>query len=172
MPGRLPILSGKPIRVRIQPELTASGGMLLSRGKRGTPVHAGCFIRKRIITLESDLISKPSEFDRILVHELHHFIWARLANAARRSFEETIEAESSTGELGWSAESMKQKLTAGDRSRRSTRWRVYACESFCDTGAWYYSSLRKHSEWTLAQASRRKRAAWFREYFDGRIVSI
>jgi hypothetical protein len=168
----LPELDGKPILVRFQPELTAYQGKLLSRDSRGVPVHAGSFIRKRTITLERELIQKPAELQRILIHEIHHFIWARLGNPARRSFEDLLSAEKSKGELGWSAQLTKMDLTRRDRARRSLRWRVYACESFCDTAAWYYASSRIHAEWTLAPSFRARRAAWFREYFDGRIVSI
>ena len=68
---------------------------------------------------------------------------------------------SAAGELGWSAEWRKDKLTRADARRRTLRWRRYACESFCDTAAWLFAGLRKHDEFTLAGRARRLRRQWF-----------
>ena len=65
------------------------------------------------------------------------------------------------GELGWSAEWRKAKLTAADGERRSRRWREYCCESFCDTAAWLYSVTSSHAEYTLAGRFRIARRRWF-----------
>lgn len=122
--------------------------------------------------LDSVLLDDPPEFERILLHEVHHFIWARLGNPARWSYERLVAGERSKGELGWSAEGLKIKLLPDDRLQRTRRWRDYVCESFCDTGAWFYSRVKKHEEWTLAGRFRERRAQWFREYFAGSKASL
>jgi len=71
-------------------------------------------------------------------------------------------SEKSKGELGWSAEWRKQKLTLQDRQCRSRKWREYCAESFCDTGAWAASTQRlPHLEITLGSRSRQARLAWW-----------
>ena len=70
------------------------------------------------------------------------------------------------GELGWSAEWRKELLTRTDSRLRTSKWRRYACESFCDSAAWMYAGLRAHDEFTLAAASRRLRRRWFTERFS------
>jgi len=67
------------------------------------------------------------------------------------------------GELGWSAEWRKSKLTPLDRRERTRKWREYCCESFCDTAAWLYAGVRTHAEFTLAAAGRAERREWFRK---------
>ena len=162
---RLPGLSGRPVRIRLRPGLTVRRNRLLSRAPAGQPVHAGSFLRRRVIVLDSELLESPAELSRILVHELFHFVWLRLGNAARRTYEEVLRGEirrRARGELGYSAESRKLKLTAEDPRTRSRRWREYACESFCDTAAWLYAGVRRHGEYTLAGVFRRRRRSWFR----------
>lgn len=154
-----------PIHVFVRPELTAYRGKLLSGQQRGKAVHAGSQIRKHEIVLDSSLLENRAEFERILLHEVHHFIWSHLGPKARASYEELLHAERSRGELGWSAESLKLALSAEDRLVRGRRWKNYACESFCDTGAWFYMSRRVHPEWTLAPRFREHRGRWFQECF-------
>lgn len=104
------------------------------------------------------------DFERILVHELFHFVWVRLSNAIRRDWENLIARElalSTRGELGWSSEWRKARLTPADRQRRTPAWRRYACESFCDTAAWCFAALETHDEFTLAARPRRHRRVWF-----------
>jgi len=144
---------GEPITVQLVSGLDA---------RLGKQVHAGSNIRRREMLLERELLRNRGELARILVHELLHFVWARLGNARRAAWERLLDAEISAGargELGWSAEVRKKQLTAADRLTRSRRWREYVCESFCDTGAWLYAGLREHEEWTLAKLRRGKRAA-------------
>ena len=89
-----------------------------------------------------------------------------LSNASRRSWEAVLKAEYEsrvTGELGWSAELRKRRLTVADLARRTPAWRRYACESFCDSAAWLYSGLVKHEEFTLPPGARRGRRGWFCE---------
>jgi len=122
------------------------------------------------MVLDAELLRRPRELRRIFVHELHHFTWVRLGNPQRRAYEELLAAESGArGELGWSAETAKLKLTPADRKARTRRWREYVCESFCDTAAWFYSASDKHPEWTLAARYRARRERWFRECFRGRM---
>jgi hypothetical protein len=173
---RLPPLQGRAIRIRFLPALTVRGGKLYSSRSCGQPVYAGSYIRKREIILDRDLRSRPSELARILTHELFHFVWVRLGNPARRSYESLLRQEfirHARGELGWSAESRKPALPRPNpTSHRSLRWREYICESFCDTAAWLYSGVRRHSEFTLGARSKKRRAEWFLETFRNRGISI
>jgi hypothetical protein len=162
----LPRAEGKPIRISLLPALHAHRGGLLSEKTAGSAVHAGTFLRKRRIILDSELLEQPKELARILVHEVFHFVWMRLGNATRRSYEKLVETEirrRARGELGWSAEWRKQALSASDLRDRSRRWREYICESFCDSAAWFFLRAPRHGEFTLAPAFRRLRRGWFRD---------
>ena len=156
----LPPLAGAPVAVERVPLLC---------DRRG-PVHGAAFLRERRITLSCT----SSEFPRIFVHELFHFIWLRAGNEARRSYEKILMAErraGARGELGWSAEWRKRALSVAAVRARSRRWREYCCESFCDTASWLYSGLTEHPEFTLAARFRRLRRAWFAT-FAARGLSI
>jgi len=155
---RLPPVSGAPVAVR------ATRGL---RDRRGD-VHAGAFLRTRCLIFDCT----PAEFPRIFVHELFHFVWLRVGNARRRSFEDLLRNESRRGELGWSAEWRRRELRASDIRARNRRWREYCCESFCDTAAWIYSGVRKHEEFTLAARFRRIRRKWFHATIGTRELSI
>jgi hypothetical protein len=147
-------LVGRPIRIEIHKSL----------GSR----WAATSIPRRLILLDSEVLRKRGEFERILVHEIFHFAWRRLSNAARRSWEIVLEGEHrgrAEGELGWSAESRKRRMRPSDLSRRTPAWRRYACESFCDSAAWLYSGVVKHDEFTLPARWQRRRRAWFSRYF-------
>ena len=163
-------MEGRSVSLRFLPSLTADRQRLYSNRPHGEPVHAGSFIRKRRIVLDQELQRQPKELARILVHELFHFTWVRLGNPARRSYEALVRREweqRARGELGWSAESRKRSLldqTLG--AAGSPRWREYLCESFCDTAAWIYSGVRRHSEYTLAARHRNRRAEWFQDVFQ------
>jgi hypothetical protein len=167
-------MEGRAIRVRFMPELSAGSRKLYSNRSYGQPVYAATYIRERRIVLDAELAKKRTEFRRILIHELFHFAWVRLGNHARRSYADLLEAEwarRARGELGWSAESRKKSLSSA-RRRATNLWRDYVCESFCDTAAWLYSGIARHREFTLAQGHRKRRAAWFRETFQGRRIPI
>jgi len=158
------------------PALTADGRRLYSNRAHGEPVYAGSFIRKREIVLDQELERQPRELARILVHELFHFAWVRLGNPTRRSYEALVREEwrrRARGELGWSAESRKRRLSNSRmRTSQSPPWRDYLCESFCDTAAWIYSGVRQHPEYTLAARHRNRRAAWFRAVFHRGTIPI
>ncbi len=154
MASRLPKIIGRPVRLEVRRGL---------RDRRGE-IHAGAFLRERRIAFDADLPGDPAEFARIFTHELFHFVWPRLGNTRRWSYEALLREElqaGACGELGWSAEWRKHALTAGDRRRRTRRWREYSCESFCDTAAWLYSGVSKHAEYTLARRFRERRRRWF-----------
>jgi len=172
----LPAFEGAPIRVRFLPELRAGRDKLYSRRPYGQPVYAASFIRRRSIVLDEELARKRRELARIVVHELFHFAWVRLGNRLRDSYMDLLREERKAhvrGELGWSAESRKQRLhEAVGRARREKRWRDYACESFCDTAAWMYAGIGRHPEFTLAAGHRARRAEWFRAAFEGREIPI
>jgi hypothetical protein len=171
----LPPLEGRAVRIRFLPALTIRGGKLYSRRSCGQPVYAGTYIRKREIILDCELRTRPSELARILTHELFHFAWVRLGNPARRSYETLLRQEfkrHARGELGWSAESRKTVLAHIPRPTSPLLWREYICESFCDTAAWLYSGVRRHSEFTLGARYKQTRAHWFRETFGNRGISI
>ena len=162
----LPPVDGAPILVEFRPDLTAWRGRLLSGETRGRPVHAASHPRVRQIVLDSALLRDAVELRRITVHELHHFAWIRMSNADRAAYGELVRPQVELrGELGWSAEGLKNSLRAGDLEQRTRRWREYVCESFCDTAAWHYSRAESHPEWTLARRQRAVRRAWFREFF-------
>jgi hypothetical protein len=153
----MPAFTGEPISVFFAPGLTAHRGQLLHGAPVGVPIHAGSHLRRREMVLDAGLLENRAELCRIFVHELYHFIWARLGNKHRRAYEGLLHAEFESrvpGELGWSAEALKEKLALADRRNRTRRWRDYVCESFCDTAAWKYSRARSHAEWTLAQPHR------------------
>jgi len=169
------------VTLRFLPALTADRRRLYSNRKRGEPVHAASYIRKRRIVLDRELEQQPAELARILVHELFHFAWVRLGNPARRSYEALVREECrqrARGELGWSAESRKRALgkhSPGGRqtgSHQATDWREYICESFCDTAAFLYSGVRRHPEYTLAARHRNRRAEWFRAVFERGAIAI
>jgi len=125
-------------------------------------VHAASFIRRREIVLEYELLGKPT-LPLILVHEIFHFVWARLSNATRASFSALLADEfrgNARGELGESALVRKQV----DRHSRD-----YICESFCDTAAWLYAPRGMHGNPTLAMRWRTRRRLWFEEIFTGSI---
>jgi hypothetical protein len=127
-------------------------------------VHAGGFLRRREIVLDEALRRDGGELARILTHEVFHFVWLRLGNGRRQEWEMLLREEwarRARGELGWSAEWRKLRLTADDGPRRPRRWREYACESFCDTAAWVYAGDGGHAEFTLRPRFRAARRAWF-----------
>lgn len=173
---RLVALEGRSVCLRFLPALTADRRRLYSNRPHGKPVYAGSFIRKREIVLDRELERQPKELARVLVHELFHFVWVRLGNPTRRSYEALVREEwrrRARGELGWSAESRKRMLAKGRLGiAGSLPWRDYLCESFCDTAAWIYSGVRKHPEYTLAKRHRNRRAEWFRAAFQCGIIPI
>ena len=147
---RLPDFTGDAIRVVTRPGLRDRHGAVL----------AGSFLRTRVIALNCN----RRELARIFTHELFHFVWLRLGNDKRLSYEDLMQSEFSTGargELGWSAEWRKEALRPVDARSRTRRWREYCCESFCDSAACLYSGIRQHEEFTLSPRFRRRRAAWF-----------
>lgn len=154
----LPSLAGRPIRV----ELRASLG----------PHHAATSIPRRLILLDSGVLLIRGEFERILIHEIFHFVWVRLSNKSRLDWEALLRTEREKGELGWSAEWRKLKLTKSDRVTRSPSWKRYARESFCDSAAWLFSELKHHDEFTLPAQPRRARKAWFQKHFASGPIAI
>jgi hypothetical protein len=159
--ARLPELAGEPIRM-----LRVNG----LRDRRGA-VHAGSFLRQRRIAFNCS----ADEFARVLVHELFHFVWLRLGNPRRQSYEALLRrelAEGAGGELGWSADCRKRELRAADIRLRTRLWREYCCESFCDSAAWLYSGVGRHEEFTLTGRFRRLRGEWFAKIASGGPLSI
>jgi hypothetical protein len=153
--------AGLPIRLERTPAL---------RDRQG-PVHGGALLRERKILFDCT----RAEFPRIFVHELFHFVWLRAGNPARLSFDRLIAREiagRARGELGWAAESRKQRLAPRDARLRTRKWREYCCESFCDTAAWLYSGLADHPEFTLATPWRARRHEWFERAQTERRFSI
>lgn len=149
---RLPPLSGQAIRVRFS--------------TLQQTFHAATLLRKREIVLDAALKDDGPELVRILIHEIFHFAWLRAGNPLRLSYEDLVSREiraHTPGELGWSAEWRKRELSRRDVSSRSRRWREYCCESFCDTAAWIFSGIGRHSEFTLPASERSRRRRWFKE---------
>jgi hypothetical protein len=161
----LPPMDGEPVRLEVRRGIADRHGA----------AHAGAFIRERRIAFDAELVFDPREFARIFVHEVFHFVWLRLGNPRRWSFEELLREEmrgGARGELGWSAEWRKRALAAQDAGRRSRRWREYVCESFCDTAAWIYSGVCAHPEYTLARRFCERRRHWFQESDVSNRISI
>jgi hypothetical protein len=140
--------------------LKAHRGRLLSGlDQPGKPVHAASFIRRREIVLETELLARPRKLKLILIHEIFHFVWARLGNHRRAGFTALIQAERDArarGELGESAQAAKH----GDLKN-------YICESFCDTAAWLYSGVKNCPDFTLSARWRKKRQLWFEQNVSG-----
>lgn len=159
--------------VRYRRSVRVARGKLVAKG--GHEMHAATFLRSRRMVFESQLRLDPAEWRRIVVHELFHFAWVRLGNNARRSWHELLCAEfaaGARGELGWSAEWRKERLSR-ERLRAATRLaRDYACESFCDTAAWLYAGLDGHGEFTLPARWRKPRRLWFIQHLGDRAVPL
>lgn len=152
----LPPLTGRPIRVEVRRSLG--------------PHLAATDIPRRRILLDAQVLARRGDFERILIHEIFHFAWVRLSNQTRWSWESVLKAEfarSRSGELGWSSEWRKRKLTSADVRRRTPAWRRYVCESFCDTSAWLCAGLSRHDEFTLPGPLRRVRQRWFAAHLLG-----
>lgn len=150
----LPPLHGQPIRVVVRCSLG--------------PYHASTSIPRRLIQLDAGVLAGRGDFERILIHELFHFVWVRLSNAARRDWGDILAKEIASrqgGELGWSAEWRKEKLLRDSARRRDPRWRRYTCESFCDTAAWMFAGIGSHEEFTLRAGARQIRRRWFERCF-------
>ena len=137
----------------------------------GNHLHAVSYIPQRYVVLQRDLFRRRVELGRIFYHELCHFLWPRLGNPRRRSYEAVLRQEvreGTRGELGYSAQWRKEQLRAnGNSSRRKAgrreRWRDYVCESFCDTGSFVLLGPERranHSEYTLSRAARQHRRRW------------
>lgn len=166
---RLPPIDGKRVRVEWRPALRAHRGKLHSGPGPGREVHAATFPRQRLMVLNDELLEDSSECARIFTHEVFHFVWLKLGNTRRHSWEAQLIDEwlrRARGELGWSSEWRKQQLKETDLQNRTRLWREYACESFCDTAAWLWSGLKEHDEYTLAKRWRTARREWFRGHLE------
>ena len=155
----LPRLAGRPIRVQVRSSLGAHA--------------AATSIPGRFILLDSSVLARDGEFERILIHELFHFAWVRLSNQARWNWEDVLRQElraAIPGELGWSAEWRKAKVRDADWRKRTPAWRRYCCESFCDSAAWMYCGLTGHDEFTLGKKARHARRKWFETEFRGDVL--
>jgi hypothetical protein len=165
----LPELTGSPIHIRFESQLTAHRGKLLcNQAERGIAVYAASFLRKREVVVDSELVKQPRALRLIVVHELFHFVWMRLGNKRRSEFSELLSQECihrAKGELGESAAVRKSLLEDRDRLTNSRQWRDYVCESFCDTAAWHHSAIKRNSAFTLAAGWRKQRELWFKATF-------
>ena len=130
--------------------------------------HAVSFIPQRYVVFHRELFRRRVELGRILYHELCHFLWPRLGNPGRRSYQTLLQQEfqqGARGELGYSSERRKEKLRSGGEAPRGPLggrgpWRDYVCESFCDTGAFVLQGPERranHSEYTLSREARQRR---------------
>lgn len=163
-------VSGLPIQVKFLPGLTAHRGKMESGSGRGREVHAASFPRQRLVFLDEALLSDSDELARILVHELFHFVWIRLGNQRRWEYEALVRGDRK--ELGWSSEQWLERLTRRDREQRTKRWRIYVCESFCDTAAYLLSGVVDHDEYTLPRRQRQRRARWFASSVTNRTILV
>src|SRR5713226_3326833 len=138
--------------------------LLVGVDEEDSGMHAAAFVVRRHIVIDEALFRRR-DLARILYHEIFHFVWARLGNPLRLSYEHLLESEwkeGARGELGWSAEQRKLALAPTDVRRRTRQWADYICESFCDSAAWFcLGARRNHPEWTLKQRFRSRRRRWF-----------
>ena len=110
--------------------------------------------------LDLALLRDKAERDRILAHEIFHFVWWKLGRVRRAGYEDWIAGEMRDGvpgEMGWSADWRKSELQACDLVIRSRRWREYLCESFCDSTAALIVPAEHPPEITLSARARRRR---------------
>lgn len=126
-------------------------------------MHAASFLRARVVVLDAALAQAPGELARVVAHELFHFAWLRMSNARRRAWGELLIGERGAGEMGWSAEWRRQQLTPEDGRLGTRRWREYASESFCDTGAWLATGERGDQDRELGARWVRRRERFFEE---------
>lgn len=154
-------------------------------GDRST--QAVSYVPQHVVVLHRRLFRQRWLGQRLFYHELCHFLWPRLGRGARRGYVAHLRREVARGvrgELGDSAQHRKQRLLrparrGGARRGRPRRgsaprasgqaWRDYACESFCDTGAYRLAQSAglgrplRSVEFTLAPRYRPARlAAWQR----------
>lgn len=166
----MPPLAGSPISISFRPHLTAHRGQLISRAAgRGTAVYAASFIRQRKIVFDASLLANPRQFRFFLIHEIFHFVWARLGNPKRSEFARLLAREfagGARGEMDESSALSKERL----RTCSPQRWRDYVCESFCDTAACLYAGGRSNT--SLARRWRKHRQTWFRALTGSQILSI
>jgi hypothetical protein len=147
------------------PALTTHRGALLSKGGLGRPVYAASFLRERRVVLEDSLKTDPPHLRLIFTHEILHFAWWRLGNARRTDCSVLLAEELAArarGELGESSLVAKEVYLSSSSESKPRLWRDYVCESFCDTGAWLWSSVEDHDSFQLAARWKTRRAAWFR----------
>jgi len=130
-------------------------------------VDASAYLRERRVVLDAALTG--SEQRRVTVHELFHFVWWRLGNPTRWSWESLLAAERARGEAGWSAECGKKLLITEDRRNRTRRWREFVCEAFCDSAA---ASYGDPGQVTLAARFLARRRSWFAATLEARPLSI
>jgi hypothetical protein len=129
----------------------------------GAEVHAASFLRARVVVLDTALADAPGELARVVAHELFHFVWLRLGNGKRRAWGELLLGERGAGEMGWSAEWRRRGLRPEDGRLGTRRWREYASESFCDTGAWVATGERGDQDRELGGRWVRRRERFFEE---------
>ena len=151
----------------------------LRNGDRST--QAVSYVREKVIVLRQRLFRQRWLGQRLFYHELCHFLWPRLGVRARKRFVRHLECERARGlrgELGYSAQYRKARLlrNTGAGAKHLFRtifqgqaWREYACESFCDTGAYALARAAgsrpalRSVEFTLGARRRPARlAAWWR----------
>ena len=166
--------TGQPILIEFRPHLRASRGKLVGPHAGGDDVHAATFLLRRLIILDRALLRHHPELNRILAHEIFHFVWWK-APAIRRAYALLIQQEfarSIQGEMGWSADWRKQALNPVDIQSNSRRFRDYLCESFCDSSACLLLHIPRHPEITLPAAARRQRQAFFESKLAGKRLKI
>ncbi len=73
---------GRPVEVRYAANL---------RDTAGNAADAATYIRDRLIVLDRDLTG--DEHQRVLCHELFHFVWVRLGNPRRLDWETLLAEE-------------------------------------------------------------------------------
>jgi hypothetical protein len=153
--------AGQPIAVEFRSNLRAD-------------FHAASFLHRRLILLDQALLRDKGECERILAHEIFHFVWWK-APALRKEYGSLVRREfaaATPGEMGWSADWRKQALRPGDVPNNSRRFREYLCESFCDSSACLLLGISRHEEITLPASARKIRRRFFEANLADRRLKI
>jgi hypothetical protein len=118
--------------IRFASHLRAHRGKLEFGPGPGDEVFAASFLTRREIVFDESLLHHAPEFLNIFAHEIYHFVWRKLANEDRISWDALLQMEKRPLHCGLSSR------VAFERHRErpsSKKWKHYLCEAFCDSAA-------------------------------------
>jgi hypothetical protein len=126
-------------------------------------------MRERRIVFDAELAADPQEFARIFVHEVFHFVWLRLGNPRRWSYEALLREEMRAARAAsWAGPRSGASIALAARDA----WRA-APGAGANTSARASATQRPgsfrasaHPEYTLARRFRERRRQWFVKQSD------